>query len=152
MRDFVPVAAINYSDLVMVIHPSVPAKSVPEFIAYAKANPGKVYFASAGNGTGTHVFGELFKMMAGVEMVHVPYRGGGPALNDLVAGQIDLIVDQTSNSIGQVRAGNIRAYAVTAEKRLPSAPEIPTTDEAGLPGFHMTLWSGMWVPRGTPGS
>jgi tripartite-type tricarboxylate transporter receptor subunit TctC len=94
--------------------------------------------------------GFIFENVSGIKLQYVPYRGTAPAMNDLVAGQIDLIVDQTSNSIGQVRAGNIRAYAVTSDKRLESAPDVPTTDEAGLPGFHMTLWSGLWVPKGTP--
>src|SRR5205814_8407527 len=105
---------------------------------------------TAGAGSGSHIAALYFENVTGIKLQYVPYRGTGPAMNDLVAGQIDLIVDQTSNSIGQVRAGNIRAYAVTDQKRLDHAPDIPTTDEAGLPGFHMTLWSGMWVPKGTP--
>ena len=105
---------------------------------------------TAGAGSGSHIAGLYFENVAGVKLQYVPYRGTGPAMNDLVAGQIDLIVDQTSNSIGQVRAGNIRAYAITDSKRVESASDIPTVDEAGLPGFHMTLWSGLWVPKGTP--
>src|SRR5919108_562091 len=103
-----------------------------------------------GAGSGSHIAGLYFENVSGVKLQYVPYRGTGPALNDLVAGQIDIIVDQTSNSIGQVRAGNIRAYAITDSKRVESASDIPTVDEAGLPGFHMTLWSGLWVPKGTP--
>jgi len=106
--------------------------------------------ARAGAGSGSHIAGLYFENASGIKLQYVPYRGTAPALNDLVAGQIDLIVDQLSNSIAQVRAGTIRAYAVTDARRVESAAEIPTTDEAGLPGFHMTLWSGLWVPRGTP--
>jgi len=105
---------------------------------------------TAGAGSGSHIAGLYFESVSGIKLQFVPYRGTAPAMNDLVAGQIDLIVDQTSNSITQVRAGTIRAYAVTDSKRVESAPDIPTTDEAGLPGFHMTLWSGLWVPKGTP--
>ena len=106
--------------------------------------------SSAGAGSGSHVAGLALEAASGVKLQYVPYRGTGPAMNDLVAGQIDLIVDQLSNSINQVRAGTIRAYAVTDSKRVEQAADIPTTDEAGLPGFHMTLWSGLWVPKGTP--
>jgi tripartite-type tricarboxylate transporter receptor subunit TctC len=109
-----------------------------------------VTVGTAGSGSGAHVAGVYFQNITGTKLQFVPYRGTGPALNDLMAGQIDLIIDQTSNSINQVRAGKIRAYAVTDSKRVPTAPEIPTVDEAGLPGFYMTLWSGLWVPKGTP--
>ena len=105
---------------------------------------------TAGAGSGSHIAGLYFENVTGIKLQYVPYRGTAPAMNDLVAGQIDLIVDQTSNSIAQVRAGNIRAYAVTDDKRVSSAADIPTVDEAGLPGFHMTLWSGLWVPKDTP--
>jgi tripartite-type tricarboxylate transporter receptor subunit TctC len=105
---------------------------------------------TAGSGSGAHIAGLYFQNVTGTTLQFVPYRGTGPAMNDLVAGQIDIIVDQTSNAINQVRAGNIRAYAITADKRVSSASEIPTADEAGVPGFHMTLWSGLWVPKGTP--
>jgi tripartite-type tricarboxylate transporter receptor subunit TctC len=105
---------------------------------------------TAGAGSGSHIAGLYFENVSGIKLQYVPYRGTAPALNDLVAGQIDIMIDQTSNSINQVRAGTIRAYAVTDDKRVDSAAEVPTTDEAGLPGFHMTLWSGLWVPKGTP--
>jgi tripartite-type tricarboxylate transporter receptor subunit TctC len=115
-----------------------------------KSRPSPAATGTAGAGSGSHVAGLAFEAATGIKLQYVPYRGTGPAMNDLVAGQIDMIVDQTSNSIQQVRAGNIRAYAIVDSKRVASAPDIPTTDEAGLPGFHMTLWSGMWVPKGTP--
>ena len=130
--------------------PKDPATNLTELAAEAKARPGALNFGSSGPGSSLHIFAEMFNNLTGIKMVHVPYRGTGPALNDLVAGQIDIIVDQTSNSINQVRAGNIRAYAVSDDKRVETAPDVPTVDEAGLPGFHMTLWSGLWVPKGTP--
>jgi tripartite-type tricarboxylate transporter receptor subunit TctC len=136
--------------MIIVSKNAVPAKSLKELLAWLKARPTPATAGTAGAGSGSHIAGLYFQNVTGIQLQYVPYRGTGPAMNDLVAGQIDLIVDQTSNSIGQVRAGNIRAYAVTAEKRLDSAPDVPTTDEAGLPGFHMTLWSGLWVPKDTP--
>jgi tripartite-type tricarboxylate transporter receptor subunit TctC len=119
-------------------------------LAWLKSRPTPPTAGTAGAGSGSHIAGLYFENVSGIKLQYVPYRGTAPALTDLVAGQIDIIVDQTSNSISQVRAGAIRAYAVTAEERVASAPDIPTTDEAGLPGFHMTLWSGLWVPKGTP--
>jgi tripartite-type tricarboxylate transporter receptor subunit TctC len=115
-----------------------------------KAKPSPPTAGTAGAGSGSHIAGLYFEPATGIKLQYVPYRGTAPALNDLVAGQIDIIVDQTSNSISQVRAGTIRAYAVTDSKRVESASDIPSTDEAGLPGFHMTLWSGLWVPKNTP--
>ena len=151
VADLDPVALLPSNPMIVVSKNAVPAKTLGELLAWLKARPTSASAGTAGAGSGSHIAGLYFENITGIKLQYVPYRGTGPALNDLVAGQIDLIVDQTSNSIGQVRAGNIRAYGVTAEKRLSSAPEIPTTDEAGLPGFHMTLWSGMWVPKGTPG-
>ena len=151
VADLDPVALLPSNPMIVVSKNAVPAKTLGELLAWLKARPTPASAGTAGAGSGSHIAGLYFENITGIKLQYVPYRGTGPALNDLVAGQIDLIVDQTSNSIGQVRAGNIRAYGVTAEKRLSSAPEIPTTDEAGLPGFHMTLWSGMWVPKGTPG-
>jgi tripartite-type tricarboxylate transporter receptor subunit TctC len=119
-------------------------------LVWMKAKPTPPTAGTAGAGSGSHIAGLYFENVTGIKLQYVPYRGTAPALNDLVAGQIDIIVDQTSNSISQVRAGTIRAYAVTDEKRVDSAQDIPTTDEAGLPGFHMTLWSGLWVPKDTP--
>jgi tripartite-type tricarboxylate transporter receptor subunit TctC len=119
-------------------------------LAWLKSRPEPATAGTAGAGSGSHIAGLAFEAATGVNLQYVPYRGTGPAMNDLVAGQIDLIVDQLSNSINQVRAGTIRGYAVTDAKRAEQASDIPTTDEAGLPGFHMTLWSGLWVPKGTP--
>ena len=136
--------------MIIVSKNAVPAKSLTELLAWLKSRPSPATAGTAGAGSGSHVAGLYFEKVAGIKLQYVPYRGTGPALNDLVAGQIDLIVDQTSNSINQVRAGTIRAYAITADQRIAQAPDIPTTDEAGLPGFHMTLWSGLWVPKRTP--
>jgi tripartite-type tricarboxylate transporter receptor subunit TctC len=149
IRDIAPVASVIRGANVMVVNPSVPAKTVPEFIAYAKANPGKVYFASAGNGTGTHVFGELFKMMAGIDMVHVPYRSAGPALNDLLGGQVQVYFGTTVSSIGYIRSGSLRALAVTIAKRSEALPDIPTVGEF-LPGYEASAWFGIGAPKNTP--
>ena len=136
--------------MIVVSKNAVPAKSLKELIAWIKAQPTPVTAGTAGAGSGSHIAGLYFENLTGIKLQYVPYRGTAPAMNDLVAGQIDLMIDQTSNSISQVRAGTIRAYAVTDSKRSESAPDIPTTDEAGIPGFHMTLWSGLWVPKDTP--
>src|SRR5262245_16734049 len=128
---------------------SVSAKTVPEFIAYAKANPGKINMASAGNGTGVHMAGELFKMMAGVEMVHVPYRGGGPALTDLIAGQVEVMFPGTVASIEHIRAGRLRALAVTTATRSDALPDIPTMAQF-VPGYEATAWFGVGAPKNTP--
>jgi tripartite-type tricarboxylate transporter receptor subunit TctC len=149
IRDIAPVAGVLRGPSVLVVHPSVPAKSVPEFIAYAKANPGKVYLASAGNGTATHVFGELFKMMAGVDMVHVPYRGGGPALNDLIGGQVQVMFPATVVSIEYIRAGRLRALAVTTAMRSEALPDLPTVGEF-VPGYEASAWFGIGAPKNTP--
>ena len=150
VTDLEPVVLLPSNPMVIVSKNAVPAKSLQELVAWLKSRPQPATAGTAGAGSGSHVAGLAFEAASGVKLQYVPYRGTGPALNDLVAGQIDLIVDQLSNSINQVRAGTIRAYAVTADKRVEQAPEIPTTDEAGLDGFHMTLWSGLWVPKGTP--
>ena len=150
VADLEPVVLLPSNPMLIVSKNAVPAKSLQELLAWLKARPAPATAGTAGAGSGSHIAGLYFENVSGVKLQYVPYRGTAPAMNDLVAGQIDLIVDQTSNSIGQVRAGNIRAYAVTSDKRLDSAPDVPTTDEAGLPGFHMTLWSGLWVPKGTP--
>jgi tripartite-type tricarboxylate transporter receptor subunit TctC len=136
--------------MIVVSKNVVPARSLGELLAWLKARPTPATAGTAGAGSGSHIAGLYFESATGIKLQYVPYRGTAPALTDLVAGQIDIIVDQLSNSIAQVRAGTIRGYAVTADKRVESAPDIPTTDEAGLPGFHMTLWSGLWVPKGTP--
>jgi tripartite-type tricarboxylate transporter receptor subunit TctC len=150
VTDLEPVALLPSNPMIIVSKKAVPATSLKEFLAWLKTQPTPPTAGTAGAGSGTHIAGLYFENVAGVKLQYVPYRGTGPAMNDLVAGQIDLIVDQTSNSIGQVRAGNIRAYAITDSKRVESASDIPTVDEAGLPGFHMTLWSGLWVPKDTP--
>ena len=150
VTDLEPVALLPSNPMIIVSKKGVPATSLKEFLAWLKAQPSPPTAGTAGAGSGSHIAGLYFENVAGIKLQYVPYRGTGPAMNDLVAGQIDLIVDQTSNSIGQVRAGNIRAYAITDSKRVESASDIPTVDEAGLPGFHMTLWSGLWVPKDTP--
>jgi tripartite-type tricarboxylate transporter receptor subunit TctC len=150
VADLEPVVLLPSNPMIIVSKKDVPATSLTELIAWLKAQKSPPTAGTAGAGSGSHIAGLYFESAAGIKLQYVPYRGTGPAMNDLVAGQIDLIVDQTSNSIGQVRAGNIRAYAITDSRRLESAPDVPTVDEAGLPGFHMTLWSGLWVPRDTP--
>lgn len=150
VADLAPVVLLPSNPMIVVSKNAVPAKILQELLAWLRARPGLPTAGTAGAGSGSHIAGLYFENVTGIKLQYVPYRGTAPALNDLVAGQIDIIVDQTSNSISQVRAGTIRAYAVTDDKRVESAPEIPTTDEAGLPGFHMTLWSGLWVPKGTP--
>lgn len=148
--DLEPVVLLPSNPMIIVSKNAVPAKSLKELLEWLKSRPAPPTAGTAGAGSGSHIAGLYFENVSGIKLQYVPYRGTGPALNDLVAGQIDIIVDQTSNSINQVRAGNIRAYAVTDSKRVANAPEVPTVDEAGLPGFHMTLWSGLWVPKGTP--
>ena len=150
VADLEPVALLPSNPMVIVSKNAVPAKSLKELLEWLKARPAPATAGTAGAGSGSHIAGLYFENVTGINLQYVPYRGTGPAMNDLVAGQIDVIVDQLSNSIGQVRAGNIRAYAITDAKRVDTASDIPTTDEAGLPGFHMTLWSGLWVPKGTP--
>jgi tripartite-type tricarboxylate transporter receptor subunit TctC len=149
IRDIAPVAGIIREPLLIEIHPSFPAKTVPEFIAYAKANQGKINMASAGNGTATHVAGELFKMMAGADMVHVPYRGGAPALTDLIGGQVHVFFGPVSTSIEHVKAGKLRALAVTTAARSEVLPDIPTVGDF-VPGFEASIWQGFGAPKGTP--
>jgi tripartite-type tricarboxylate transporter receptor subunit TctC len=149
IRDIAPVAGVIRGSLVVVVHPSVPAKSVPELIAYAKANPRKLNMASPGTGTGIHMAGELFKMMAGIDMVHVPYRGGGPALNDLLGGQVQVYLPTTVASIEYIRAGRLRALAVTTATRSDALPDIPTVAEF-VPGYEASYWYGIGAPRATP--
>jgi tripartite-type tricarboxylate transporter receptor subunit TctC len=150
VSDLEPVVLLPSNPMIIVSKNAVPAKSLGELLAWLKARPTPATAGTAGAGSGSHIAALYFESVTGIKLQYVPYRGTGPAMTDLVAGQIDLIVDQTSNSISQVRAGTIRAYAVTDTKRVESAPDIPTTDEAGLTGFHMTLWSGLWVPKNTP--
>src|SRR5207344_2258290 len=139
IRDIVPVAGIIRVPLIMEVHPSVPVKTVPEFIAYAKANPGKINMASGGNGAPSHVAGELFKLMAGVSMVHVPYRGLAPAFSDLIGGQVQIIFPALISAIDFIRAGRLRAFAVTAAKRSEALPDVPTMGEF-VPGYEASTW------------
>jgi tripartite-type tricarboxylate transporter receptor subunit TctC len=150
VSDLEPVVLLPSNPMIIVSKNAVPAQSLKELMAWLKARPAPATAGTAGAGSGSHIAGLYFENVTGIKLQYVPYRGTAPAMTDLVAGQIDLIIDQTSNSISQVRAGTIRAYAVTADKRVEQASDIPTTDEAGLSGFHMTLWSGLWVPKDTP--
>jgi len=149
IRDIAPVASIARAPFVMEVHPSVPAKTVPEFIAYAKANPGKINMASAGNGSGAHVSGELFKMLTGVEMLHVPYRGAAPALTDLLGGQVQVMFADMPSSIEYVRTGKLVALAVTTATRSEALPQLPSVSEF-VPGFEASAWWGVGAPRNTP--
>jgi tripartite-type tricarboxylate transporter receptor subunit TctC len=149
IRDIAPVAGIMRVPLVMLVTPSVPARTVPEFIAYARGNPGKVNMASAGVGTPQHVSGELFKMMTGINLIHVPYRGSAPALTDLLGGQVQVMFDTTPASIGYIRAGQIRPLAVTTVSRSDVLPDLPTVADF-VPGYEASSWYGIGVPRKTP--
>jgi tripartite-type tricarboxylate transporter receptor subunit TctC len=149
IRDIAPVASVSHENYAMEVHPSFPAKTVPEFIAYAKANPGKLNMASPGNGTGPHVAGELFKIMAGVDMVHVAYRGSPPALTDLLAGQVQMMFSPLSSSIEYVRGGKLRALAVTTAARSEVLPDVPTVGEF-VPGYQASGWFGVGAPAKTP--
>jgi len=150
VADLEPVVLLPSNPMIIVSKDAVPAKSLKELLAWMKSRPTPPTAGTAGAGSASHIAGLYFEKITGIKLQYVPYRGTAPALTDLVAGQIDIIFDQLSNSIAQVRAGTVRAYAITDDKRVESAADIPTTDEAGLPGFHMTLWSGLWVPKGTP--
>ena len=148
-RDIAPIASIYRAPAVLVVHPSFPAKSVPALIAYAKANPGKINMASGGVGSAQHVYGELFKMMTGVDMLHVPYRGGGPALTDLLAGQVQVMFDTMATSIEHIRAGKLRPLAVTGATRAEVLPNVPPVGDF-VPGYEGTGWQGVGAPRNTP--
>jgi tripartite-type tricarboxylate transporter receptor subunit TctC len=149
IRDIAPVASIYRVPQIMEVNPSFPAKTVPEFIAYANANPGKINFASAGSGSVAHVTGELFKMMAGVNILHVPYRGAAPALTDLLGGQVHVMFDNLPSSIEHIRAGRLRPLAVTATTRLQGLPDVPTIGDF-VPGFETSAWAGIGAPKNTP--
>jgi tripartite-type tricarboxylate transporter receptor subunit TctC len=148
-RDIIPVGAICASPNIMVVNPSFPARTIPEFIAYVKANPRKSNMASAGVGTETHAAGELFKMMAGIDMTHVPYRGGGPALVDLIAGQVQVMFPTSSACLGYIKSGTLRALGVSTSTRLKELPDIPTIAEF-VPGFEASGWFGIGAPKNTP--
>jgi tripartite-type tricarboxylate transporter receptor subunit TctC len=149
IRDIAPVATIIRAPQILVVNPSVPAKSVPEFIAYAKANPGKIHMASGGTGTPPHLAGELFKMMAGVDLIHVPYRGNGPAFNDLIGGQVQVMFPSPVGLLEYIQAGKLRALAVTTATRSDALPDIPTMAEF-VPGYEASGWFGVGAPRNTP--
>lgn len=149
VKDFAPIILLAKMPNLLVVHPSVPASSVAQLIALAKAKPGTLAFASAGNGTTMHLAGELFKKMAGVDMIHVPYKGNAPALTDLVGGQVQVMFDNIAVPLKQVRAGKLRALAVTGPARSPVLPELPTLSEAGLSGYNITTWHGLYAPSGT---
>ena len=149
LRDIAPVASLIRGPFVMVVNPSFPAKTVPEFIAYAKANPGKINFASGGIGFATHVSGELFKMMTGVNMVHVPYRGQAPAMTDLLGGQVQVMFDPVVTSISHIRDGRLRPLAVTTSTRSEALPDVPTIGDF-VPGYEASVWFGVGAPRNTP--
>ncbi len=150
LTDLEPVVLLPSNPMVVVSRGNLPAKNLKELIAWLKANQDKATAGTAGAGSGSHIASVYLQTLTGLKLQYVPYRGTAPALNDLVGGQIDIIVDQASNSMQQIRSGRIRAYAISDSKRLKAAPEIPTAEEAGLSGFNMTLWSALWVPKGTP--
>ena len=149
MRDLVPIASITRSPGVLAVNPAFPAQTVPEFIAYAKANPGKINMASAGPGSAPHLYTELFKMMTGVDLVQVHYRGSGPALPDLISGQVDAMFDPIASSIGHIRAGTVRPLAVTTATRLEVLPDVPTVGDF-VPGYEASGWYGIAAPKNTP--
>jgi tripartite-type tricarboxylate transporter receptor subunit TctC len=150
MRDFVGIAPINYSDLVMVAHPSLPVSSLADLLKLAKARPGKLNYASSGTGTPYHMAGELFKSMAGVHLVHIPYRGSSGARTDLLGGQVDLMFDAVTTMAEHVKAGKVKALATTGAQRSSVLPDVPTMGEAGVPGYEATIWLGLLAPKGTP--
>ena len=150
MRDLVPIAPINVSDLVIVVHPSVPARTLAEFVALAKSQPGKLNYASSGQGTPYHMAGELFKTMAGIDLVHVPYRNSGEARNGVIGGQVQMMIDAVTTMAPNVNQGQVRALATTGKTRSSVLPEVPTVEEAGLPGYEAAIWLGLMAPTGTP--
>jgi tripartite-type tricarboxylate transporter receptor subunit TctC len=150
MRDLVPVAPVNSSDLVMVVHPSVPAKTVQEFIALAKAQPGKLTYASSGPGTPYHMAGELFKAMSGTDILHVPHRSSGEARNDVMGGHVQMMLDAVTTMKGPIEANEVRALGTSGLKRSAILPNVPTINESGVPGYEATIWLGIMAPKGTP--
>jgi tripartite-type tricarboxylate transporter receptor subunit TctC len=150
MRDLLPIAPVNSSDLVIVVHPSVPAKTLQEFIALAKAQPGKLNYASSGQGTPYHMAGELFKTMAGIDLVHVPYRNSGEARSGVIGGQVQMMIDAVTAMAPNVAAKQVRALATTGKSGSAVLPDVPTATEAGVPGYEATIWLGLMAPAGTP--
>lgn len=149
-KGFVPVSRMTEIAAMLIVNPQLPVASAAELIAYARAHPGKLNFASAGNGTTSHLAGEMFRTQAGIDVVHVPYRGGAPAMTDLIGGQVQIMIEVMPNAYPQVQAGRVRGLAVTTAARFPGAPAIPTLAEAALPGFEASAWDGIFVPAGTP--
>jgi tripartite-type tricarboxylate transporter receptor subunit TctC len=150
MKDFAPITGVNYSDLLMVIHPSVPANTVQEFIALAKSKPGALNYASSGNGTPYHMAGELFKAMAGVDIVHIPHKGSDGARNSILGGQVQMMFDAVPTMAANARAGKVKALATSGSKRSPVTPDVPTVAQAGVPGYESGIWLGLMAPAGTP--
>jgi len=150
MKDFVGIAPVNYSNLLLVVHPSVPVKNVSELIALAKSKPGKLNFASSGNGTPYHMAGELFKYMAGVSMTHIPYKGSAAARTDVLSGQVDVMFDAVTTMTENIKAGKVRGLATTGRTRSTVAPELPTVNDDGVPKYEALIWLGMMAPAGTP--
>ena len=150
LKSFAPVALVGATSLILVVNPQLPVKTVPELVAYAKANPGKVNFSSGGIGVLPHLIGELFKARAGIDIVHVPYKGGGPSINDVVAGNVQMTFEATSVLAPLIKVDRLRALAVTSAKRIPELPDVPTMIESGYPGFVTTAWTGLLAPAATP--
>jgi tripartite-type tricarboxylate transporter receptor subunit TctC len=150
MRDLTPIAPINSADLVIVVHPQVAAKTLQEFIAFAKSQPGKLNYASSGTGTPYHMAGELFKAMAGIDVVHVPYRNSGEARSGVIGGQVQMMIDAVTSMAPNVTAGQVRALAITGKSRSAVLPDVPTAGEAGVPGYEATIWLGLMAPTNTP--
>lgn len=149
-RDFDPITVVALVPNVLIVNPAVPARTASELIAYAKANPGKVSFGSAGPGSTEHLSGELFRSMAGVDIVHVPYKGGAPMMTDLIGGQIEMAIETSGSALPHVKAGSVRALAVSTREPSPAFPGVPTLNDTALPGYDVTTWYGLLVPRGTP--
>ena len=152
VKDFTPLSLVASIPFAMIVHPSVPAKSVQEFVALAKSKPGQLNYSSAGNGTSNHLAGELLKSMAGIDLVHVPYKGSAPALNDLIAGQVSLMFDLVLTAAPHIKSGAARGLAVTGAQRSAVLPDLPTVAESGLPGYEVSAWFGIFAPAGVPQS
>jgi len=150
VADFEPVGMLAEFPFVLVVSNNFPAHSVKELIELAKAKPGEINYASAGNGTGQHLSMELFKLMTGIKLTHVPYRGAAPAYSDVISGQVPVFFDNLASGLGQIKGGNVRALAVTSKERSPLLPDVPTVEEAGVPGYTYYTWFGLWAPKGTP--